>query len=76
MKEGNLSDYMRKRFRNKQYFSEEEASVIIKHLLEALSYLHFKNIIHSDIKPGNILIQYSDDLTSIKLCDFGLSAIH
>ncbi len=56
VKGGNLGDYMKKRNRNKQYFSEEEASVIMKHLLEALSYLHLKNIIHRDIKPGNILL--------------------
>lgn len=36
----------------------------------AVQFLHSANIIHSDIKPENILI--NNDL-EIKICDFGLS---
>jgi calcium-dependent protein kinase len=54
--------------------TEEEASIIIKHLLQAISYLHIMDIIHRDIKPENIMLKESDNLYSLKLIDFGLSA--
>ena len=36
--------------------------------------MHSKNYVHRDLKPENILIDDEDDLSSIKLADFGLSA--
>lgn len=47
-----------------------------------MRYLHSLNIIHRDLKPGkylhyeieNILFADCDDLTSVKIVDFGLSA--
>lgn len=42
---------------------------IAEQLFEVLTYLHSKNIVHSDIKPDNILY----DGKQIKLIDFGLS---
>ncbi|CAI2359877.1 unnamed protein product [Moneuplotes crassus] len=38
-------------------------------LLIALDFLRRKRIIHADLKPDNILVQ--EDLSKIKLCDFG-----
>lgn len=43
-------------------------------LLSVLEYIHDKNIVHRDLKPLNILIDDENDLESIKVADFGLSA--
>ena len=55
-------------------FSDEDASQIVKCILEAVAYLHDNNIVHRDLKPDNILIGDLSDLTTIKVADFGLSA--
>jgi len=46
--------------------SESQTRDIIMDLLDALKYMHQKNIIHRDINPKNILKKYD-----IKLIDFG-----
>ncbi len=58
--------------------SEQQAKIIIKQVLLALSYLHKNKIIHRDIKPENILIAHLGDKINniypdihIKLIDFG-----
>merc|ERR1711862_649727 len=58
-------------------FDEATAVSIIRSLLEAVSYLHERDIVHRDIKPENIMfVNKSDDDVSIKLIDFGLSIRH
>ena len=38
--------------------------------------MHDNSIIHRDLKPENILIANSNDLSSIKIIDFGLSMVN
>ncbi|MBF0545425.1 MAG: protein kinase [Candidatus Riflebacteria bacterium] len=46
----------------------EEALTIAKDLASALAYLHSRNAVHRDVKPGNLL--FCGNVW--KLCDFGL----
>ena len=53
--------------------SDDEASTIIRELLESVEYIHMKDILHRDIKPENILLHMEDGKRTLKLADFGLS---
>ena len=70
IKYGTLSHWIK----NHKEISEEEASLIIRNILSAIVYLHSKQICHRDIKPENIMFSKENDLSSIKIVDFGLSA--
>lgn len=48
----------------------EDAARILRQIADALRYVHSRDIVHNDIKPGNIL--YSRDKGAF-LCDFGMA---
>ncbi|XP_005987764.1 death-associated protein kinase 2 isoform X1 [Latimeria chalumnae] len=67
---GELFDFLAQ----KESLSEEEATQFIKQILDGVSYLHFKQIAHFDLKPENImLLDKNVPLPHIKLIDFGLA---
>ena len=57
---------------NNWQFTESQLIKWLKQLCEVLSYLHSRNpqILHTDIKPGNIIITTGGDIC---LIDFGIS---
>jgi serine/threonine protein kinase len=52
---------------------ELEAWDIMSKLLQAVKYLHDRNICHRDLKPENILFRRKENSSEIKIIDFGLS---
>lgn len=65
----NLRDYIKKN-NNKMLMKKRHS--LKNQLLKAFEYLDFKNIRHRDLYPKNILIKNYEDVSIIKLCDFGL----
>jgi len=57
----------------KKHLTEDVAAFIMKQLFQALEYIHSQKIAHRDIKPENFMLYKHDDLTCIKMIDFGLS---
>jgi serine/threonine protein kinase len=67
---GDLQQYLQEH----NTLPEAEARLMSRQVLDALHYLHGKDITHRDIKPDNILISAIDPF-SVKLSDFGLSKV-
>lgn len=51
----------------------DEAIEIFLQVLDGLAYAHRNDIIHRDIKPGNIMVCNVDGDTVVKILDFGIS---
>lgn len=47
------------------------AAAIVVQLLDALQYVHSKQVVHRDLKPSNIMLTYNG--CRMKLIDFGLA---
>lgn len=63
------------RIRRKQHFSESEASVIMRRLLSAVSYMHQSGVVHRDLKPENLLFADEGEDAPIKVIDFGFARL-
>ena len=69
---GTLKEFIRD---NSENITEDIAREIIKQIFNALSYLHYScDVCHRDIKPENIMFSEKNNISSLKLLDFGLSS--
>eukprot|EP00347_Sterkiella_histriomuscorum_P016975 403351138 len=55
-------------------YNEKDAALIIKQLLQALAFLHQKNIVHRNIRAGNILFEDPKEI-NLKLIDFDFAGV-
>ena len=56
---------------------ENEVAIIMEQIFSAIFYIHTKDLIHNDIRPENIyLIKNDDNSLSVKLINFGSSALY
>eukprot|EP01102_Stenamoeba_stenopodia_P008949 TRINITY_DN2619_c0_g1_i1.p1 TRINITY_DN2619_c0_g1~~TRINITY_DN2619_c0_g1_i1.p1 ORF type:complete len:443 (+),score=130.49 TRINITY_DN2619_c0_g1_i1:195-1523(+) len=54
-------------------YTEKEAAVLVRKMVDAIGYLHEQGIAHRDLKPENLLLKSPKDITEVKIADFGLS---
>ncbi|CAL8253491.1 unnamed protein product [Merluccius merluccius] len=59
---------------NRRHFDELEASRVVRDIAQALDFLHTKGIAHRDLKLENILCEYTDRVSPVKICDFDLGS--
>ena len=71
MDNGDLSGFINAHKKFQKPVREEEVWNILLQSMNALSYIHSKNIIHRDIKPANL---FMTNEKTIKIGDFGVSA--
>uniref|UniRef100_A0A8C5SWW1 Calcium/calmodulin dependent protein kinase ID n=1 Tax=Laticauda laticaudata TaxID=8630 RepID=A0A8C5SWW1_LATLA len=57
----------------KGFYTEKDASTLIRQVLDAVYYLHRMGIVHRDLKPENLLYYSQDEDSKIMISDFGLS---
>eukprot|EP00158_Paraphelidium_tribonemae_P008904 Partr_v1_DN28721_c0_g1_i2_m62788 putative mitogen-activated protein kinase len=56
--------------RSQQPLSDAHFQYFIYQILRGLKYIHSSNVLHRDLKPGNLLVNADCEL---KICDFGLA---
>eukprot|EP01028_Stygiella_incarcerata_P002344 TRINITY_DN143_c1_g2_i2.p1 TRINITY_DN143_c1_g2~~TRINITY_DN143_c1_g2_i2.p1 ORF type:complete len:459 (-),score=85.90 TRINITY_DN143_c1_g2_i2:178-1554(-) len=64
--ESDLQDVLR----SSRDFNELHCQCFLYQMLSGLRYIHAGNVVHRDLKPGNILVNKNCEL---KICDFGMA---
>jgi mitogen-activated protein kinase 7 len=56
--------------RSRQPLTDSHHQYFVYQLCRGLKYIHSANVLHRDLKPGNLLVNADCEL---KICDFGLA---
>jgi mitogen-activated protein kinase 7 len=62
--------YVNEQIRSGQPLSDAHFQSFLYQTLCGLKYIHSANVLHRDLKPGNLLVNADCEL---KICDFGLA---
>eukprot|EP00794_Sanderia_malayensis_P006097 gene6097-6801_t len=54
-------------------YTEKDACILVKQLLQAVVYLHSVGVVHRDLKPENLLYHDPTEHSKIMIADFGLA---
>ncbi|KAJ8772802.1 hypothetical protein K2173_027979 [Erythroxylum novogranatense] len=54
-------------------YSEREAAVVMRQVVNVVHVCHFMGVLHRDLKPENFLLASREDGAPLKATDFGLS---
>jgi len=68
--EGLMEADLNQIIKSKQSLADQHFQYFIYQILRGLKWMHSANVIHRDLKPGNILVN-SD--CEVRICDFGLA---
>jgi serine/threonine protein kinase len=67
---GDLFEYLQQR----GYFEEFEVFKVMSQMVSTLIFMEENSIQHKDLKLENFLLKDKEDLSNIKVVDFGLSS--
>ncbi|XP_074601061.1 serine/threonine-protein kinase nemo [Brevipalpus obovatus] len=67
-----MSSDLHKIIVSSQPLTTDHVKIFLYQILRGLKYLHSANILHRDIKPGNLLVNSN---CLLKICDFGLARV-
>ena len=68
-----LYEFIR-RFKGKLVYKEKKLR-ILQDMARGMVYLHSQNIVHGDLRSGNVLLCHSEDQTLAKLADFDMARL-
>lgn len=58
-----------------RHFSEKHAAEVLRTILEAIMFIHSKNIAHRDLKPENMVYENNSEDSPLVIIDFGDASI-
>jgi tetratricopeptide (TPR) repeat protein len=71
-----IGETLSSRLRRPEPIAREEAIMVFRQMVAGLAAIHAAGIIHRDIKPNNVMLDYSGSELRLSIMDFGLARLH